>query len=161
MTPGQTQQHDLAGALELTTGSLHHCRGPRRTKARFRALRTGLDARDSAEPYTRLSGVVDHDNSHQAKAVEDWLAAHPRFTRLFLPAYGPRANPSERAFGDVHDGCTRTHQRKRLPTLVTAVEEHLQLNGPWKYQLSELDDEPAGTAAVDKIAAEEHAKAAA
>jgi hypothetical protein len=61
----------------------------------------------------------------------------------------------------VHDCCTRNHQRKRLPNLVTDVEEHLHLNGPWKYPLSELYYEPAVTAAVDKIAAEEHAKAAA
>jgi transposase len=93
--------------------------------------------------------------------VEDWLAAHPRFSLLFLPTYCPRANPIERAFGDVHDCCTRNHQRKRLPDLVTDVVEHLQLNGPWKYQLSNLYDEPAVTAAVEKIAAEEHAKAAA
>jgi hypothetical protein len=105
--------------------------------------------------------VVDHDQIHQAKAVEDWLAAHPRFSRLCLPTYGPRANPIERAFGDVHDCCTRNQQRKRLPDLVTDVVEHLPLNGPWQYQRSDLYDAPAVTAAVEKIAAEEHAKAAA
>ena len=35
------------------------------------------------------------------------------------------------------------------------------VNGPWQYKLSELYDEPAVTAAVEKIAAEEHAKLAA
>ena len=35
------------------------------------------------------------------------------------------------------------------------------LNGPWKYKLSDLYDEPAVTAAVENISAEEHAKAAA
>jgi transposase len=161
MTPGQNQQHSLAGALELTTGTRHHCLGPRKTNALFRDLLTVLDARYPVERYTRLYVVVDHDTIHQAKAVEDWLAAHPRFSLLLLPTYCPRANPIERAFGDVHDCCTRNHQRKRLPDLVTDVVEHLQLNGPWKYQLSDLYDEPAVTAAVEKIAAEEQAKAAA
>jgi putative transposase len=161
MTPGQNQKHYLAGALELTTGTLHHCLGPRKTNALFRDLLTVLDARYPAERYTRLYVVVDNYKIHKAKAVEDWLAAHPRFSLLFLPTYCPRANPIERAFGDVHDCCTRNHQRKRLPDLVTDVVEHLQLNGPWKYQLSNLYDEPAVTAAVEKIAAEEHAKAAA
>jgi transposase len=105
--------------------------------------------------------VVDHDTIHHAKAVEQWLAAHPRFTRLWLPTYGPRANPIERAFGDVHDLCPRNHTRQRLRDLVADVEAHLQVNGPWPYKLSELYDEPAVTEAVEKIVAEQHAKIAA
>jgi DDE superfamily endonuclease len=72
-----------------------------------------LDERYPAEQYTRLSVVVDTSQIHQAKAVEPWLASHPRFPLLFVPTDGPRANPIERAFGDVHDCCPRTHQRKR------------------------------------------------
>jgi hypothetical protein len=44
---------------------------------------------------------------------------------------------------------------------VADVEDHLQLNGPWRYTLSDLYDEPAVTAAVENIAAEEDAKVAA
>jgi hypothetical protein len=105
--------------------------------------------------------VVDNDKIHQAKAVEPWLDAHPRVTLLFLPTDCPRANPIVRAFGDVHDCCTRNHQRKRLPDLVVDVEDHLRLNGPWPYKLSALYDEPAITAAVENIAAEERGKVAA
>jgi putative transposase len=161
MTPGQNQKHYLAGALDLSTGTLHHCLGPRKTNALFRDLLTMLDARYPAERYMRLYVVADNYKIHKAKAVEQWLAAHPRVTLLFLPTYCPRANPIERAFGDVHDCCTRNHQRKRLPALVADVEDHVHLNGPWKYQLSDLYNEPAVTAAVEKIAQEEHAKTAA
>jgi hypothetical protein len=35
------------------------------------------------------------------------------------------------------------------------------VNGPWPYKLSELYYEPAVTDAVEKIAAEQHAKTAA
>jgi transposase len=93
--------------------------------------------------------------------VEQWLVAHPRFTLLFLPTYCPRANPIERAFGDIHDTCTRNHRRTRLPELVADVEWHLQVNGPWPYRLSELYYEPAVTAAVEQIAAANHTKAVA
>jgi hypothetical protein len=113
MTPGQHQQPDRAGALELTTGTLHHGLGARQTNALCRDRLTQLAARDPADCSTRLYVVVDHSKIHQAKAVEQWLATHPRVTRLCLPTYGPRANPLERAFGAVHDGCTRNHQRKR------------------------------------------------
>jgi transposase len=105
--------------------------------------------------------VVDNYKIHKANAVEQWLATHPRVTLLFLPTYCPRANPIERAFSDVHDGCTRNHQRKRLPDLVADVEDHVQLNGPWTYKLSDLYYEPAVSAAVEKIAAEEQATVAA
>jgi DDE superfamily endonuclease len=105
--------------------------------------------------------VVDNSKIHQAKAVEGWLAAHPRVTLLLLPTYCPRAKPIERAFGDGHDCCTRNHQRNRLPDLVADVEDHLHLNGPWKYRLADRYYEPAVTAAVEEIAAQEHAKVAA
>jgi transposase len=161
MTPGTHAKHYLAGALDLATGTVHHCVGPRKTNELFRALRQALDAADPAPQCQRVYVVVDNYQIHKAKAVEQWLANHPRFERLFLPTYCPRANPIERAFGDVHDLCTRNHTRKRLRELVADVEAHLHVTGPWKYKPSALYDEPAVTAAVEKIATEEHAKVAA
>jgi hypothetical protein len=38
MTPGQNEKHDLAGALNLLTGQLHACLGPRKNNAWFREL---------------------------------------------------------------------------------------------------------------------------
>jgi hypothetical protein len=49
MTPGQNQKHELAGALDLATGTLHHCLGPRKTNALFRDLLARLEACDPAE----------------------------------------------------------------------------------------------------------------
>jgi putative transposase len=161
MTPGQNQKHYLAGALEVSTGRLHHGLGPRKTNGLFRALLQTLEDAYPAAQYQRVYVVVDNYKIHKAKAVEEWLANHPRLTLLFLPTYCPRANPIERAYGDVHDCCTRNHRRTRLPDLVADVEDHLQLNGPWKYKLSDLYYEPAVTATVENIAAEELAKVAA
>jgi hypothetical protein len=48
-----------------------------------------------------------------------------------------------------------------IPYLVADVEEHLHLNGPGLYMLSDLYDEPAITAVVEVITAVEQAKAAA
>jgi transposase len=161
MTPGTNAKHYLAGALDLATGTLHHCQGPRKTNALFRDLLQTLEDAYPAGQYERLYVVVDNYKIHKAKAVDEWLANHPRVSLLFLPTYCPRANPIERAFGDVHDLCTRNHTRKRLPDLVADVEAHLHVNGPWTYQLSELYYEPAVTAAVEKIARDEHTKVAA
>jgi transposase len=161
MTPGQNQKPYLAGALEVSTGRLHHCRGPRKTNGLFRALLQTLEDAYPAAPYQRVYVVVDNYKIHKAQAVEEWLANHPHLTLLFVPTYCPRANPSERAYGDGHDCCTRNHRRTRLPDLVADVEDHLQLNGPWKYKRSDLYYEPAVTAAVENIAAEELAQVAA
>jgi hypothetical protein len=105
--------------------------------------------------------VVGHDKIHKAKAVEQWLATHPRVPRLLLPTSCPQANPLERAFGDAHDGCTRNHRRKRFPDLVADVEDHVRLNGAWQYKLSDLYYTPAVAAAVENIAVEIQATVAA
>jgi putative transposase len=161
MTPGTNEKHYLAGALQLATGKMLYCFGPRKNNGLFRALLSLLDATYSAQQITRIYVVVDNYCIHKAKAVEQWLASHPRFELLWLPTYCPRANPIERAFGDVHDKCTRNHQRKRLHDLVRAVERHVQENGPWQYKLSQLYDAPEVTAAVERIAAEKQPKMAA
>jgi putative transposase len=158
MTPGQNEKHSLAGALNLATGKIHHCLGPRKNNALFRDLLTLLDRAYPERQVRRISVVVDNYKIHKAKAVEQWLATHPRFALLWLPTYCPRANPIERAFGDVHDKCTRNHKRKRLRDVIGDVERHLHTNGPWWYKLSRLYQEPEVTAAVERIAAEAQAK---
>ena len=130
VTPGQNQKHYLAGALELKTGRMVHCLGVRKTNALFRALLDALERRYPKARFDKVYVVVDNYGIHKAKAVARWLAGHPRFSLLFLPTYCPKANPIERAFGDVHDKCTRNHQRKRLAELVGDVKQHLSTNGP-------------------------------
>ena len=82
------------------------------------------------------------------------------FELLYLPTYCPRANPIERAFGDVHDKCTRNQTRKRIWHLVQDVKHHLQSNGPWPYALSELYYTPEVTAAVEALRTAELSPAA-
>jgi transposase len=108
--------------------------------------------------FSHLALVVDNSKIHSAGEVEKWWAAHPRFELLFLSTYCPKANPIERAFGDVHDKCTRNHTRKRIWTLVGDVKQHLQVNGPWRYALSDLYYTPEVTAAVEALQAAETAQ---
>jgi transposase len=153
--PGQNQKHSLAGALEPQSGRIVHCTSMRKTNVLFRALLDRLDWLYPQAQFTKGYVVVDTYGIHKAQAVERWLAAHPRFEVLFLPTYGPKANPIERAFGDVHDKCTRNHQRKRIEDLVWDVEQHFWTNGPWHYKLSHLYYTPEVTAAVDRIIQEQ------
>jgi putative transposase len=123
-----------------------------------------LEVLDHTYPISQIDRVyvvVDHSMIHKAKAVKQWLEQHPRFELLWLPTYCPQANPIERAFGDVHDKCTRNHQRKRLRDLVKDVEHHLQVNGPWKYKMSRLYDEPEVADEVNRLVAQQRSRAAA
>jgi hypothetical protein len=58
----------------------------------------------------------------------------------------PQANLIERAFGDVHDQCTRNHTHERMCHLVQDVKHYLQINGLWRYALPELYYTPGVTA---------------
>jgi len=142
-------------------GKLHYTLGERKNNGLFRELLNGLDQSYPASQIDRIYGVVDNYIVHQAKAVNQWLEKHPRFERLWLPTYCPKANPIERAFGDVHDKCTRNHQRKRLRDLVQDVEHHLQANGPWNYKISRLYDDPEVTVEVDRLVAQQQPRVAA
>ena len=106
-------------------------------------------------PLASDPAITDNAKIHHAGEVEKWLAAHPWFELLYLPTYCPRANPIERAFGDVHDKCTRNHTRQRLWHLVQDVKQHLHGNGPWRYALSDLYYTPEVTAAVQALRAAE------
>ena len=103
----------------------------------FRQLLTELTNRCGAR-IKRIYVVADNYKIHKAKAVEQWLAAHPRVEILWLPSYCPQANPIERAFGDIHDKCTRNHTRKALHWLIWDVKQHLLKNGPWKYKVPSI-----------------------
>jgi hypothetical protein len=152
-TPGTHEKRYLAGALDLTTGTITHCVWYRKQTGLFLELLDTLDRMPPASLFTQLTVVVDNAKGHKAVKVQQWLVAHPRFELLYLPTSCPRANPIERAFGDVHDQCTRNHTRKRIWYLVQDVQQHLRVNGPWRYALSEIYYTPEVTAAVEALQA--------
>ena len=151
LTPGTNEKRYLAGAWDIRRGTVVQRVWWRKTQGLFLDLLAALDQAYPPLQFTRLSVVVDNYKIHKAQAVERWLAAHARFELLFLPTYCPKASPIERAFGDVHDKCTRNHKRKRLWTVVRDVRQHLAVNGPWQYELSEIYYTPEVTAAVQAL----------
>jgi len=154
MTPGKNEKHYLAGALDILTGSIHYCLSASKNSALFLDLLRKLDFAYPEKRFTRVYVVADNYRIHKAKKVLEWLSKHPRFELIFLPTYCPRANPIERAFGDVHDQCTRNHKRTRIQDLVKDVENHLKFNGPWNYQLSkEIYYDEEVTTELQKMAA--------
>jgi transposase len=151
LTPGTNEKRYLAGALDLTTGTITHCVWYRKQAGLFLDLLDTLDRTYPAPLFSHLTVVADNAKIHHAQKVQQWLAAHPRFEVLYLPTYCPRANQIERAFGDVHDKCTRNHTRKQIWHVVQDVKQHLLSNGPWQYALSRLYYTPEVTAAVEAL----------
>jgi len=151
MTPGKNEKRYLAGAWDVRTGQVHHCVWACKTNGLFRALLEAVETADPAHRYNRIYVVVDNYKIHKAQAVEQCLKAHPRLELVFLPTYCPRANPSERLFGDTHDKVTRNHTRKQIWRLVEDVKCHLAENAPWGYRLSEIYFTAEITAAVQRL----------
>lgn len=160
LTPGTNRKHYLAGALNFVTGKLLYTVGEHKNRWLFIELLKVIDRTCPAQKFARIYVVVDNYRIHTAKAVVEWLEAHPRFELVFLPSYCPRANPIERAFGDVHDKCTRNHKRTRLSDLVADVIWHLKRNGPWRYKLSDLYYTPEVDQAVAELVDAQKLKAA-
>jgi transposase len=155
MTPGTNRKSYLAGALNFTTGKLLSVIGDRKNRWLFIDLLRAIDRACPVSKFTQIYVIADNYGIHKAKAVGAWLAQHPRFEVVWLPSYCPRANPIERAFGDVHDKCTRNHKRTTLCELVADVKEHLRWNGPWRYRLSGIYYGPEVEAALAEMSAAE------
>jgi DDE superfamily endonuclease len=153
LTPGTHAKRYLAGAPDITAGSSPHCGWYRKTPGRFLDLLATLDRTSPAREFAPLSLVVDNSKIPKAGEGERWLAAHPRFHLLFLPTYCPKANPIERALGEVHDKGTRNPTRKRMWHLGQDAEQHLPVNGPWPYTPSDSYDTPEVPAAVQALIA--------
>lgn len=153
--PGTNETRYLAGALDIRTGAMPHCGWYRKVTGLFLDVRDTRERLYPAAEFPTRYAVVDTAKIHQARAVAEWLAAHPRVALLSLPTSCPRANPLERACGDGHDKCTRNHRRNRMGDLVGDVNQQVATQGPWRSRLSERYYTPEVTAAVQALAAQE------
>ena len=89
LTPGTNEKRYLAGALDLTTGTLTQCVWYRKQTGLFLDLLATLDRTHPASLFTHLTVVADNAKIHKAAQVQQWLAAHPRFELLYLPPTVP------------------------------------------------------------------------
>jgi len=92
ITPGQNQKRYLAGALNYLTSKITHVTGERKNRFLVIALLQAIDRQFPAASKIYL--VADNYRIHKARAVVEWLAAHPRFEIVWLPSYCPKATPT-------------------------------------------------------------------
>ena len=89
LTPGTKEKRDLAGALEITTGTITQWGWYRKQTGLFLELLDTLDRTHPAPLFTQLTVGADKAKLHKATKVQPWLAAHPRFELRYLPTYCP------------------------------------------------------------------------
>ncbi len=89
MTPGQNQKRYLAGALDHLTGRITHVIAERKNRFLVIDLLRALDRKFPTAGKVYL--VADNYRIHKAKAVEQWLAQHPRFEVVWKPSLLPES----------------------------------------------------------------------
>jgi len=100
-TPGTNAKRAFFGALDAVSGAFHSADFDRKLAVHFVAF---LEQLAAAYPAGPLVLVMDNVQTHDAKVVRHWLAAHPRVSVLWLPKYaGHEANPVERVWGLLKD----------------------------------------------------------
>mgnify|MGYP001602223147 FL=1 len=72
--------------------------------------------------------ILDNYQTHKHPAVRAWLAKHARFHLHFTPTSSSWLNLVERWFRDLTDKAIRRGIFPSVPTLITTIEDYLQVN---------------------------------
>jgi transposase len=92
----------------------------RKRAAEFLAFLAHLDGQDGPE-ITRIHLLLDNVATHKTKAVQAWLADHPRVACHCTPVHCSWLNPVEQWFG------LRQRKRLRYAAFASLDDLHLKL----------------------------------
>jgi transposase len=148
LSPGRAERHgfeyvrhgtlSLYAALDVATGRVEGKTAARHTSAEFLTFLDQVVA--SAPKRKALHFVVDNLSAHKTKAVQAWLAAHPRVTMHYTPTYSSWLNQVESWFARIERDCiargifTSTTDLRRK--LLQYIKLHNQTCQPfvWRYR---------------------------
>lgn len=133
--PGREQTH-FYGTLNLLTGE-----EIARTEPVMNSEATARHIEQILQHYPDVPLLMLWDRApwHRGAAVQEILAAHPRFESLFLPTASPDLNPQEHVWKTVRAAISHNHEVTRLDTLAEQFEEHLA-NTTFSYSFLEKYD---------------------
>jgi hypothetical protein len=128
ITPGQNRKRGIFGALNLRTGEWLYHVTDRKRGVEFITLLTALL---TAYPAGMIYVIVDNASIHTRRAVQKWLAEHPRLELVYLPTYsGHRLNPVEKVWWDLKDDIAANRRFKGLVELDAAIRRHFASFSP-------------------------------
>lgn len=113
LSPGRAERHgfeyvrhgalSLYAALNVGTGAIEGMTAARHTSADFVAF---LDRVVATQPKRReIHLILDNFAAHKTKAVQAWLAAHPRVHAHYTPTYSSWLNQVELWFAKIERDC--------------------------------------------------------
>jgi transposase len=113
LSPGRAERHgfeyvrqgtlSLYAALNVGTGEVAGMTAARHTSAEFLAF---LERVVAAQPRRReIHLIADNLSAHKTKAVQAWLAAHPRVHLHYTPTYSSWLNQVELWFAKIERDC--------------------------------------------------------
>lgn len=102
-TPGVNRKQPVFGFLEVRTGEWHYWLLARKRSVEFLVC---LHALYQWYPTGPILLLLDNGSIHKSKLTRRWLASHPRFQVLYLPAYtGHETNPVEKVWWALKAEC--------------------------------------------------------
>jgi transposase len=128
ITPGQNRKRGIFGALNLRSGEWLYQVTDRKRGVEFIALLTALL---TAYQTGMIYVLVDNASIHTSRAVQKWLAEHPRLELVYLPTYsGHRLNPVEKVWWDLKDDIAANRRFKCSVELDTAIRRYFASFSP-------------------------------
>lgn len=134
MRPGipERQTHDyfrhgtttLFAALDVATGEVYSQCRDRHTSADFLAFLKHLDRQIPAK--LQLHVVMDNYATHKTEAVQQWLAANPRWHFHFIPTHSSWLNQVERFFAKITVDLIRRGSFRSLGKLRKAIRDYIK-----------------------------------
>jgi transposase len=147
LSPGRAERHgfeyvrhgalSLYAALNVGTGAVEGMTAARHTSADFVAF---LDRVVATQPKRReIHLIADNFSAHKTKAVQAWLAAHPRVHLHYTPTYSSWLNQVELWFAKIERECiargiftSTADLRRKLMQYIRAHNKHCH-PFVWRY----------------------------
>lgn len=139
LSPGRAERHgfeyirhgalSLYAALNVGTGAIEGMTAARHTSGEFLVF---LNRVLASQPRRReLHLILDNFSAHKTKAVQAWLAAHPRVHLHYTPTYSSWLNQVELWFAKIERECiargiftSTTDLRRKLMQYIRAHNRH-------------------------------------
>ena len=130
-TPSTNQKKSVFGALDIRSGGFIHQVFDRKRSVEFIKF---LECIASRYPTGRIHIILDNYSIHKSRAVQEWLARHPRVKLYFLPCYKPQLNPVEKIWWLLKAAVTANRLYGLMDALIDAVIAFLDNLTPSEIQ---------------------------
>jgi DDE superfamily endonuclease len=132
----------LFAAFDTRSGQVYGLTFRRKRQVEYLALLAHLDATIPAR-ITTIHLLADNVSVHHGKAVQAWLAQHPRFVTHFTPVHCSWMNQVEQWFGILQRKRLRHPNFADLPALGAAITAFItewnEVAHPFKWTAASFD----------------------